>query len=161
MSITDAASAPPNLYQKPAQFVDGPTRPLAPVRPVLAGSPARDLPAGTIVDLPSVRYSNGQMEMRPADRATAALMGVVQPRAFEAFKAALLNDGDWRGLLHAFERSIPQNPGGGWGVPHRGRRVPQEHRLSAGPAGLRPTDPAGHAWIGLHSSTSEPSGHRT
>ena len=70
----------------------------------------RDLPAGTIVDLPSVRYSNGQMEMRPADRATAALMGVVQPRAFEAFKAALLNDGDWRGLLHAFERSIPQNP---------------------------------------------------
>ena len=127
----------------------------------LAGSPARDLPAGTIVDLPSVRYSNGQMEMRPADRATAALMGVVQPRAFEAFKAALLNDGDWRGLLHAFERSIPQNPGGGWGVPHRGRRVPQEHRLSAGPAGLRPTDPAGHAWIGLHSSTSEPSGHRT
>ena len=109
MSITDAASAPPNLYQKPAQFVDGPTRPLAPVRPVLAGSPARDLPAGTIVDLPSVRYSNGQMEMRPADCATAALMGVVQPRAFEAF-AALLNDGDWRGLLHAFERSIPQNP---------------------------------------------------
>ena len=86
MSITDAASAPPNLYQKPAQFVDGPTRPLAPVRPVLAGSPARDLPAGTIVDLPSVRYSNGQMEMRPADRATAALMGVVQPRAFEAFR---------------------------------------------------------------------------
>ncbi|WZB72097.1 hypothetical protein WJ968_11105 [Achromobacter xylosoxidans] len=57
-----------------------------------------------------MRYSNGQMEMRPADRATAALMGVVQPRAFEAFKAALLNDGDWRGLLHAFERSIPQNP---------------------------------------------------
>ena len=52
----------------------------------LAGSPARDLPAGTIVDLPSVRYSNGQMEMRPADRATAALMGVVQPRAFEAFR---------------------------------------------------------------------------
>ena len=49
------------------------------------GSPARDLPAGTIVDLPSVRYSNGQMEMRPADCATAALMGVVQPRAFEAF----------------------------------------------------------------------------
>ena len=48
--------------------------------------PARDLPAGTIVDLPSVRYSNGQMEMRPADRATAALMGAVQPRAFEAFK---------------------------------------------------------------------------
>ncbi len=112
MSIPDASAAQPNLYQsKPAQFVDGPTRPLASISgQPLAASPARELPAGTIVDLPSVRYSNGQMEMRPSDRATAALMGVVQPRAFEAFKAALLNDGDWRTLLHAFERSIPQNP---------------------------------------------------
>ena len=68
MSITDAASAPPNLYQKPAQFVDGPTRPLAPCpASPWPAAPARDLPAGTIVDLPSVRYSNGQMEMRPAD----------------------------------------------------------------------------------------------
>ena len=71
MSITDAASAPPNLYQKPAHSSTARRGRWPPVRPVLAGSPARDLPAGTIVDLPSVRYSNGQMEMRPADRPPA------------------------------------------------------------------------------------------
>ena len=86
MSITDAASAPPKPVSETRAIRRRPDAAAGPLSgQSLAGSPARDLPAGTIVDLPSVRYSNGQMEMRPADCATAALMGVVQPRAFEAF----------------------------------------------------------------------------
>jgi len=51
------------------------------------------------------------MEMRPVERADAALMSVVDPDAFSRLRDALQQDDDgWRALLGKFSSQIPANP---------------------------------------------------
>jgi hypothetical protein len=73
-------------------------------------APARSLPDNVVISQEAVRYTSAQLEMKPVDRADAALMHEVQPESFEALRQALLNDGDWQSLLADFVKKIPNNP---------------------------------------------------
>lgn len=70
----------------------------------------RALPEGVVVDQPLRQYTQAQLEMRPVDRADAALMAVVAPEDFGRLTDALASDGDWRSLLSAFTQRLGSNP---------------------------------------------------
>lgn len=74
-------------------------------------APARELPAGTIIDAPEPKRSlPGLSEMRPVDRADAALMSVIEPDRFTAFRSALETNGDWKSILSTFSAQVPNHP---------------------------------------------------
>lgn len=116
------AMASLNLYssatqQNAGKLVPARGEPKAP-RPELAqaGQAApvtaadRALPEGVVVDQPLRQYTQAQLEMRPVDRADAALMAVVAPEDFGRLTDALASDGDWRSLLSAFTQRLGNNP---------------------------------------------------
>jgi len=72
--------------------------------------PSRTLPDGAVEHHAAVRYTSGQMEMRPVDRADAALMAVTEPDTFRQFIQALSTDGDWRSILEPFAQRLQQHP---------------------------------------------------
>ena len=77
----------------------------------LGTTPARDLPAGTIIDAPEPKRAlPGLSEMRPVDRADAALMSVIEPERFTAFRSALETNGDWKSILSTFSAQVPNHP---------------------------------------------------
>lgn len=73
-------------------------------------APSRTLPEDAVQHQPIVRYTNAQMEMRPVDRADAALMAIAEPETFAGFIEAVKNDGDWRSILEGFTQKIPAHP---------------------------------------------------
>lgn len=77
----------------------------------LGSAPARELPAGTIIDAPEPKRAlPGLSEMRPVDRADAALMSVIEPDHFTAFRSALETNGDWKSILSTFSAQVPNHP---------------------------------------------------
>lgn len=82
------------------------------VRPeiALSDATAREIPASEFTHGAAIRYTPAQLEMRPVDRADAALMSVIEPEGFQSLVDAIRNDGDWRAILGKFSQRIPSNP---------------------------------------------------
>lgn len=78
--------------------------------PSLYTLPTRTLPEEAIVHQPVVRYTHAQMEMRPVERADAALMAVIEPGTFPGFIEAVKTDGDWRSILEGFSQKLASHP---------------------------------------------------
>lgn len=74
------------------------------------GPPARELANGDVVHHGIVRYTQAQMDMRPVDRADAALMAVTEPDNFRQFVQAVASDGDWRSILEPYAQRLQQRP---------------------------------------------------
>lgn len=71
---------------------------------------ARELAEGDVVHHGIVRYTQAQMDMRPVDRADAALMAVTEPDTFRQFVQAVSSDGDWRSILEPYAQRLQQHP---------------------------------------------------
>lgn len=71
---------------------------------------AREIPASEFTHGTAIRYTSAQLEMRPVDRADAALMSVIEPEGFQNLLDAIRDDGDWRAILGKFSQKIPSNP---------------------------------------------------
>ncbi|SHI28688.1 hypothetical protein [Pollutimonas bauzanensis] len=76
----------------------------------LSEAPAREIPATEFTHGTVTRYTSAQLEMRPVDRADAALMSVIEPDGFRNLLDAIRQDGDWRAILEKFSQRIPSNP---------------------------------------------------
>ncbi len=60
----------------------------------LSEAPAREIPATEFTQGSAIQYTSAQLEMRPVDRADAALMSVIEPDGFQNLLDAIRQDGD-------------------------------------------------------------------